>query len=154
MYTEAEGRVHERPGGSHPAAATQPRLSLPAPTHVCMDAPSHTRARAEELCVDTNRVPGAHDEQASHESQACLLRVPEAVAGPPQGRLAAQVVKLFGCELHHSEHSTPSHPSRPGQNKETHPIKSPTWLTCAPAHPPGSFLHGYFFSPTQRAPTE
>lgn len=85
MYTEAEGRVHQRPGGSHPAATAQPRLSLPAPTHMCMDAPSHTRARAEELCVDTHRVPGAHDEQASHESQACLLRVKEAVAGPPAG---------------------------------------------------------------------
>ena len=32
------------------------------------------------------------------------------------------------------------------KHKETHPIESPTWLNCAPGHPPGSFLRGYFSS--------
>ena len=65
MYTKAEEGVHELPGGGHPAAVAPPQPSTRSHARVHRCAFTHARVRAEELCVDTHRAPGAHKKRAS-----------------------------------------------------------------------------------------
>ena len=66
---------------------------------------------------------------------------------PWQGRLTAQVVKLFGCEPHRSEHSTPSHPSRPGRTQRDAPHRVAYLADLRTCSPSGELPSWVFFLP-------